>query len=112
LFFSCFNNFKLSKLTFVVNSNSKMPVSLLVIGMAGTGKSTLAQRIASAANSLNVAATKQTDSSMEDTEKVESEKKEVPAAIAARRSPYLVNLDPAVRHLPFSPNIDIRDTVI
>jgi GPN-loop GTPase len=25
--------------------------------------------------------------------------------------PYLLNLDPAVRYLPFTPNIDIRDTV-
>lgn len=24
---------------------------------------------------------------------------------------YLINLDPAVMHLPYSPNIDIRDTV-
>ncbi|KDE05124.1 hypothetical protein MVLG_04466 [Microbotryum lychnidis-dioicae p1A1 Lamole] len=27
------------------------------------------------------------------------------------RPPYLINLDPAVSHLPFSANIDIRDTV-
>lgn len=26
-------------------------------------------------------------------------------------APYLVNLDPAVKHLKFNPNIDIRDTV-
>ena len=25
--------------------------------------------------------------------------------------PYVVNLDPAVTHLPFDANIDIRDTV-
>jgi hypothetical protein len=27
------------------------------------------------------------------------------------KAPYLVNLDPAVMHLPYEPNIDIRDTV-
>ena len=26
-------------------------------------------------------------------------------------APYIVNLDPAVSHLPFEANIDIRDTV-
>jgi GTPase SAR1 family protein len=25
--------------------------------------------------------------------------------------PYILNLDPAVSHVPFEPNIDIRDTV-
>ena len=25
--------------------------------------------------------------------------------------PYILNLDPAVTHVPFEPNIDIRDTV-
>lgn len=28
-----------------------------------------------------------------------------------RKPPYVVNLDPAVSHLPFEANIDIRDTV-
>ena len=27
------------------------------------------------------------------------------------RTPYILNLDPAVTHLPFTANIDIRDTV-
>ncbi|CAH8515863.1 unnamed protein product [Heterobilharzia americana] len=26
-------------------------------------------------------------------------------------SPYIINLDPAVHHIPYNPNIDIRDTV-
>ncbi|CAG7850646.1 GPN-loop GTPase 1 {ECO:0000250/UniProtKB:P47122} {ECO:0000250/UniProtKB:P47122} [Serendipita indica DSM 11827] len=30
---------------------------------------------------------------------------------AAKKPPYIVNLDPAVSHLPFEANIDIRDTV-
>lgn len=25
--------------------------------------------------------------------------------------PYVINLDPAVTHVPYTPNIDIRDTV-
>lgn len=30
---------------------------------------------------------------------------------ARQKSDYLINLDPAVRTVPYSPNIDIRDTV-
>ena len=30
---------------------------------------------------------------------------------AKKTSPYIINLDPAVTHVPYSPNIDIRDTV-
>lgn len=30
---------------------------------------------------------------------------------AQQQAPYILNLDPAVSHLPFSANIDIRDTV-
>ena len=29
----------------------------------------------------------------------------------AGKTPYVLNLDPAVRTLPYEPNIDIRDTV-
>jgi GTPase SAR1 family protein len=28
-----------------------------------------------------------------------------------KKPPYIVNLDPAVTHMPFNANIDIRDTV-
>ncbi len=30
---------------------------------------------------------------------------------AQRTPPYIINMDPAVTHVPYSPNIDIRDTV-
>lgn len=30
---------------------------------------------------------------------------------AAEKNPYVINLDPAVFEVPFTPNIDIRDTV-
>ena len=56
------------------------PVCCIVIGMAGSGKTTLMQRI------------------------------NAEAQIAFLPS-YIVNLDPAVSHLPYGPNIDIRDTV-
>ncbi|XP_064911397.1 GPN-loop GTPase 1 isoform X2 [Columba livia] len=56
------------------------PVCVLVLGMAGSGKTTLVQRLAAQLH-------------------------------AQRCPPYVINLDPAVRELPFPANIDIRDTV-
>ncbi|ORY24466.1 hypothetical protein BCR39DRAFT_546718 [Naematelia encephala] len=58
----------------------KEPVVILVIGMAGSGKTTLMQRLNSYLHS-----------------------KDMP--------PYILNLDPAVTHMPYTANIDIRDTV-
>ncbi|KAI8465789.1 MAG: GPN-loop GTPase [Monoraphidium minutum] len=56
------------------------PVVVLVIGMAGSGKTTLIQRINSHLHARKLAG-------------------------------YIINLDPAVTHLPYGANIDIRDTV-
>ncbi|XP_043365851.1 GPN-loop GTPase 1 isoform X4 [Dermochelys coriacea] len=55
-------------------------VCVLVLGMAGSGKTTLVQRLTAHLHSQN-------------------------------SPPYVINLDPAVRELPFAANIDIRDTV-
>ncbi|KAF8233771.1 hypothetical protein L208DRAFT_1265115 [Tricholoma matsutake] len=60
----------------------KKPIAIITIGMAGAGKSTFVQRINSYLHSLNP-----------------------PAPL------YILNLDPAVTHIPFEANIDIRDTV-
>lgn len=57
-----------------------VPTVILVIGMAGSGKTTLMQRINSYLHEKNTPG-------------------------------YLINLDPAVIHVPYDPNIDIRDTV-
>ena len=58
----------------------KGPVCCIVIGMAGSGKTTLMQRF-----------------------NAEAHMRSLPS--------YVVNLDPAVAHLPYGANIDIRDTV-
>ncbi|KAK8861751.1 hypothetical protein IAR55_002574 [Kwoniella newhampshirensis] len=60
--------------------DKKQPVVILCIGMAGSGKTTLMQRLNSHLHSRN-------------------------------SPPYILNLDPAVSHMPYSANIDIRDTV-
>jgi GPN-loop GTPase len=56
------------------------PVACLVIGMAGSGKTTLMRSLSG-------------------------------LLLATGQAPYVINTDPAVAHLPYSANIDIRDTV-
>jgi len=62
------------------------PVAVVCVGMAGAGKTTFMQRI-------NAYLHKQSQ--------------QCPSSAP----PYVVNLDPAVRSLPFESNIDIRDSV-
>ncbi|EOD46066.1 putative atpase npa3 protein [Neofusicoccum parvum UCRNP2] len=64
----------------MATSPSGAPVSIVCVGMAGSGKTTFMQRINAYLHS----------------------KKE---------PPYVINLDPAVRTVPFDSNIDIRDSV-
>ncbi|KFY23212.1 hypothetical protein V493_06010 [Pseudogymnoascus sp. VKM F-4281 (FW-2241)] len=59
---------------------SATPVSIVCVGMAGSGKTTFMQRI-----------------------NAHLHEKKTP--------PYVINLDPAVRSVPFESNIDIRDSV-
>ncbi|KEQ94841.1 hypothetical protein AUEXF2481DRAFT_40797 [Aureobasidium subglaciale EXF-2481] len=61
-------------------ASAQPPVTIVCVGMAGSGKTTFMQRINSHLHS-----------------------KQTP--------PYVVNLDPAVRKVPFDSNIDIRDSV-
>ncbi|KAI9004398.1 hypothetical protein DFJ74DRAFT_693250 [Hyaloraphidium curvatum] len=60
--------------------DAALPTVLLVIGMAGSGKTTFMQRLNSHLHTIS-------------------------------KADYLVNLDPAVRTVPYSANIDIRDTI-
>ncbi|PWN35486.1 uncharacterized protein FA14DRAFT_160615 [Meira miltonrushii] len=69
--------------------------SIIVIGMAGSGKSTFTSCL------QNYHA---------DQQKGESAK-EGDASTTTEPAPYFVNLDPAVTQLNYSPNVDIRDTI-
>lgn len=57
-------------------------MAIITIGMAGAGKSTFVQRMNSYLHTQN-----------------------------ELKPPYILNLDPAVTHVPYEANIDIRDTI-
>ena len=85
------------------------PVACLVVGMAGSGKSTLMQRLAMALRSRARRAAR-TRLAATGAPVAPDEKKRAERAAAAGAL-YCVNLDPAVAQCPFGPNVDIRDTV-
>ena len=66
------------------------PTAIVCVGMAGSGKTTFMQRINAHLHQKSSQSTK-------------DGRKQAP--------PYVVNLDPAVRSVPFDSNIDIRDSV-
>ncbi|CBX92395.1 hypothetical protein IAQ61_006213 [Plenodomus lingam] len=75
-------------------SASKPPVAIVCVGMAGSGKTTFMQRLVS-----------HLYTHPDPTQSEPSVSKVAPTP------PYIINLDPAVHHVPFTPNIDIRDSV-
>ncbi|CAK4032072.1 GPN-loop GTPase 1 [Lecanosticta acicola] len=65
--------------------DAQPPVAVVCVGMAGSGKTTFMQRINAHLHTQSQKTTSQ--------------------------PPYVLNLDPAVRSVPFDSNIDIRDSV-
>ena len=78
----------------VPTTGSNLPVSIVCVGMAGSGKTTFMQRLVS-----------HLYTHPDPTQSEPSVSKTPPTP------PYIINLDPAVHHVPFTPNIDIRDSV-
>ncbi|KAJ9478465.1 GPN-loop GTPase 1 [Pseudozyma hubeiensis] len=79
--------------------------SVIVIGMAGSGKSTFT---ASLHDHLHEKAKDQQDEQNAQQQK-QSDSASTPTSQTT--APYMVNLDPAVGTLGYEPNVDIRDTV-
>ncbi|XP_076163357.1 GPN-loop GTPase 1 [Ptiloglossa arizonensis] len=81
------DNYKLSEdsntsqnsTTAETSNKQKKPSCIIVLGMAGSGKTTFVKRLVSVLYSVG--------------------------------KPYVINLDPACREVPYPANIDIRDTV-
>mgnify|MGYP002759424108 FL=1 len=69
--------------------------SVIVIGMAGSGKSTFVSRLTSHLGRLATEAAPSAEAGAE----------------GAPTRPYVINIDPAVSSLGYSPSVDIRDTV-
>ncbi|KAF2833180.1 hypothetical protein CC86DRAFT_5999 [Ophiobolus disseminans] len=70
------------------------PVAVVCVGMAGSGKTTFMQRLVSHIYTHP-----------------DPTKAEPSVSKTSPTPPYIINLDPAVHHVPFTPNIDIRDSV-
>jgi len=75
-------------------SGQKMPTCVIVVGMAGSGKTTLMTQL-----QRSLSAGNQNDDDDEE------------GAVPSRQQGYCLNLDPATKLVPFGASIDIRDTV-
>ena len=75
-------------------SSGPSPVTIVCVGMAGSGKTTFMQRLVSHLHT-------HADPTLADPR----------ASMESPSPPYVVNLDPAVHRVPFTANIDIRDSV-
>ncbi|KAI4661385.1 uncharacterized protein J4E79_005198 [Alternaria viburni] len=75
-------------------ASSNTPVSIVCVGMAGSGKTTFMQRLVSHLYTHP-----------------DPTQSEPSVSKASPTPPYIINLDPAVHRVPFTPNIDIRDSV-
>ncbi|KZT57993.1 hypothetical protein CALCODRAFT_468986, partial [Calocera cornea HHB12733] len=93
---------------------AKKPTVIITIGMAGSGKTTFVQRLNSYLHTPGVMPSSSTSPPSSgpttgDLPAASEQKGKGPEL--PRRAPYIVNLDPAVAHMPYEANVDIRDTV-
>lgn len=90
--------------------------AVIVIGMAGSGKSTFVARLAAhmakkaAADARAAPSAEAPAAGAQAAGAQAADAQTAPARTPATR-PYLLNIDPAVAGLGYSPNVDIRDTV-
>ncbi|KZO97244.1 hypothetical protein CALVIDRAFT_536276 [Calocera viscosa TUFC12733] len=92
---------------------AKKPTVIITIGMAGSGKTTFVQRLNSYLNTPGVMPSSSPPLAPPDQEVAETAPAEPKGKgkERERRPPYIINLDPAVAHMPYEANVDIRDTV-
>lgn len=90
------------------------PVAVFCVGMAGSGKTTLMQRLASdlhAASRRPPAPTSTSTASASSAPSAPSTFTPLQPPQSSPPPPYVLNLDPAVYSLPFDANVDIRDSI-
>jgi GPN-loop GTPase len=94
-----------------LEKGQKTPICVIVVGMAGAGKSSLmAQMQYHAANKSKEAENKQKGQEIDQQDAATAEtaaENETPETLPT----YCINLDPATHHLSYSAAIDIRDTI-
>jgi len=94
------------KTTNLIDYGDGCPICVIVIGMAGSGKTTL---VTALQNSLRSPDEDEDDD--EDEDEDEDEDDDNDNENDTQPLGYCVNLDPAARSVPFGASIDIRDTV-
>jgi GTPase SAR1 family protein len=90
--------------------SSNDPICVIVVGMAGSGKTTL---MAQLQRSLNLNGVRTSSSSLPSSSNDAVTVDEQPSSTTTtnRATGYAINLDPAAKYIPFTSSIDIRDTV-
>ena len=95
-----------------IQEGKKTPTCVIVVGMAGSGKTTLMAQL-----QRSLEASRDSDGDNEEEETEDKEEKKIAAQNGStdedttKRIGYCLNLDPATLLVPFGASIDIRDTV-
>jgi GPN-loop GTPase len=92
----------------------KAPICVLMVGMAGSGKTTLMAQLQQ--SSVSSATTSSSTVGAPQEERLEGvggeqNDKDSETSTPSKMPAYCLNLDPATIHVPYNASIDIRDTV-
>lgn len=91
-----------------LEEGQKTPICVLVVGMAGSGKSSLMAQMQHHANMKKHASSTSKEENTKDGETNETNNDDTDAKTLPT---YCINLDPATHHLAYEAAIDIRDTI-
>lgn len=100
------------RITRAKDGQSTTPICILMVGMAGSGKTTLMAQLQQSSidqqedEQPTVVSEKEGRNHDE-----EAEGQQAPTSPSDKLPAYCLNLDPATIHLPYNVSIDIRDTV-
>ena len=97
-----------------LEKKQKTPICVIVVGMAGSGKSSLMSQMQHHANTTLLQAKTSKDESASDNTKDrddEASDDNNNSNTEATLPAYCINLDPATHHLAYEASIDIRDTI-
>ena len=88
------------------------PICVIVVGMAGSGKTTLMAQLQRSLDAVPTFTTQQhKDEALSDKKQPANIKQDESNPPTTKKTGYCMNLDPATLLVPFGASIDIRDTV-